>query len=591
MPSNNVAVSLGGRTFFHAIKMPNGHVIAGGGTNFDVATDNSAPVDPNSFWSDWRDYDPVADDWTAIASCPERISGSTPAAVLADGEILFAGFNSPSDATWPSGAATTSVEKHRFAGTLHTYGYNYLTDTWTQYGDLDRRRMFGRLVPLSGGGAAIVGGFADFQAQGLATETIQLWSRATGLWTTFSMPAIPEEEATSAAVIGPAALTSIARGLSLFGAQFGTVNSVRVDGLVPTQRYIGGTIALSGTSNSTIGTGLSFTKVGNVVTMTKSTGTTFLTTASIGMPIIIAGSTSPANDGTFIITSVPSASSVTYVNAAGVAEAYAGGWTIKRNDGTYVILNVLYDTAGNFSRVYYYNTNSLAQAGAGGTYTITEVTPGARYNPTVHPLPDNKVLIAGGNRPPCLADGGVGAVSLTAGVYTDLVPNSESMRKSALVFDATTNTFVRVQNMHIARDSAKSVSLPGGLVLIVGGISANHGIIAACEIFDPATGIMYDGALMDPLRNPDGTFDLFQGFAGNPPSGTSPAPGIVLSMLGALFHFDYGLIGLPNGNVVSIFGMGAIDTNPVLYNSPAVDRISLYRPGAPSQGNQLDYVP
>jgi hypothetical protein len=434
---------------------------------------------------------------------------------------------------------------------------------------------------LTNGNVLIVGGRFDFQEESLSPVTCAIWDKTTGLWTsTAAMPAIPDEEHTSPAVIGPAALTSIQSGVALFGVQYGTIMNVRVDGLVPTQRYIGGTVALSGTTNSTTGLGASFAKSGNIVTLTKSTGTSFLTITSPEVSITIAGATSPGNNGTFPILSAPTATTLTYLNAAGVAEAYAGTWTIKRNDAVAKIFNVLRDTAGNFSRIYFHNKAGLSQAAAGGTYTITEATPGSRFEPAVHALPNNKVLIAGGNRPPCLFTSGCGAVSLTAGVYTDLVPNSESMRASVLVFDATLGTFVRVQNLHLGREDARVAGLPNGNVLIIAGTTFNGGRSASCEIFDPATGLMSDGALMAPLVDGSGNFIMFDGLAGNPPSGTSPAPGFVESIIRA-----------GRFNVITVSPSGALHVMGSGTGVPASDRVARYRVGTPSQGNSLERIP
>lgn len=51
--------------------------------------------------------------------------------------------------------------------------------------------------------------------------------------------------------------------------------------------------------------------------------------ADIGRWITIAGATTGANNGTFIISGYTSATVITYYNASGVAEAYSGTWTIR----------------------------------------------------------------------------------------------------------------------------------------------------------------------------------------------------------------------------------------------------------------------
>ena len=74
------------------------------------------------------------------------------------------------------------------------------------------------------------------------------------------------------------------------------------------------------------GTGDSFTKVGSVMTLTDAAG--LFVAADVGRSLSIAGAANTANNGTFTITSRISATQITYVNASGVAQAYAGNWTI-----------------------------------------------------------------------------------------------------------------------------------------------------------------------------------------------------------------------------------------------------------------------
>ena len=84
---------------------------------------------------------------------------------------------------------------------------------------------------------------------------------------------------------------------------------------------------LSKGSQASTGTGDSFSVTGGVVTLTDA-GASW-TSADIGRFITIAGSTSPANDGEFLIETVPSGTTLTYTNASGVTEAYTGTWEIN----------------------------------------------------------------------------------------------------------------------------------------------------------------------------------------------------------------------------------------------------------------------
>lgn len=85
-------------------------------------------------------------------------------------------------------------------------------------------------------------------------------------------------------------------------------------------------VAIVGSINYGQGTGDSFTAALGIVTLEDAAG--LFTTAMIGNTVCIAGSTTPANNGTFIILSRPSTTQITYANAAGVTEAFAGTWKI-----------------------------------------------------------------------------------------------------------------------------------------------------------------------------------------------------------------------------------------------------------------------
>jgi hypothetical protein len=77
------------------------------------------------------------------------------------------------------------------------------------------------------------------------------------------------------------------------------------------------------------GTGDDFpTKVGTTMTLTDAAG--LFTPSMVGQTIAIAGSTTPANNNgaAFPITGYLSPTQITYINAAGVVEAFPGTWTV-----------------------------------------------------------------------------------------------------------------------------------------------------------------------------------------------------------------------------------------------------------------------
>lgn len=82
------------------------------------------------------------------------------------------------------------------------------------------------------------------------------------------------------------------------------------------------------------GTGDSFAKTGSTIVMTDA-ATTF-SQSNCGQFITIAGATTAGNNGTFAITAY-SGNTVTWTNASGATEAYAGTWSLSCPD-EYVII-------------------------------------------------------------------------------------------------------------------------------------------------------------------------------------------------------------------------------------------------------------
>lgn len=104
--------------------------------------------------------------------------------------------------------------------------------------------------------------------------------------------------------------------------------------------------------------------------------------------------------------------------------------------------------------------------------------------PAVAPLPDGRVLVAGGN------DGG---------------PLS-----SAEIFDPATGTYSPTGSMSIARNSAEAAPLPDGRVLVVGGTDSGSAL-SSTEIFDPGTGTFTAAGSMNSARSAPGVAPLPDG--------------------------------------------------------------------------------
>lgn len=79
-----------------------------------------------------------------------------------------------------------------------------------------------------------------------------------------------------------------------------------------------------------IGTGTGDTIGGTVPDMTLTDSGASFAVADVGRWITIAGATTPANNGTFLISAYTSGTEITYYNASGVAEPFTSGtWTTR----------------------------------------------------------------------------------------------------------------------------------------------------------------------------------------------------------------------------------------------------------------------
>lgn len=108
----------------------------------------------------------------------------------------------------------------------------------------------------------------------------------------------------------------------------------------------------------------------------------------------------------------------------------------------------------------------MATAQSAGTFTATGNMTIPRYGHTATLLPNSKVLIAGGNYD----------------VYAGLPVSS------AELYDPSTGAFTATGNLRIARSSHTATLLPGGKVLIAGGVDADGEAVLGAELYDPSTG-------------------------------------------------------------------------------------------------------
>jgi hypothetical protein len=171
---------------------------------------------------------------------------------------------------------------------------------------------------------------------------------------------------------------------------------------------------------------------GTAPTMTLTdAGAVFYTTDS-GRYVTISGATTPANNGTFLITSAPSSTVINYTNAGGVAEAFPGSWSISGRWTSSVLTNRAISADPAFDRWYFKleNTNIIAwteNVAGNGVYNIAYAGSGATKRPAVD---SNFAVLAGGVSPTfltALASTGAGSgaqVDYKAIVYGDSSTNN-----------------------------------------------------------------------------------------------------------------------------------------------------------------------
>ena len=174
-------------------------------------------------------------------------------------------------------------------------------------------------------------------------------------------------------------------------------------------------------------------------------------------------------------------------------------------DGRYLASAELFDPkTGRFSP-----TGSMVHARAWQTATL---------------LADGRVLVVGGNRFPDLPataelyDPKTGRFTAIGSVLSDnrsshtattladgrILIAGDSHDSAAVLYDPATKKFRKTGSMTTLRDTNAAVLLPGGRVLIVGGMSLAEPNIASAELYDPTTGkFSKTGSMGTPRRQID----------------------------------------------------------------------------------------
>lgn len=162
-------------------------------------------------------------------------------------------------------------------------------------------------------------------------------------------------DATAAFVAGDVGKTLVIAGATSPGnngnfvitAQAGTtVDYVNAAGVAEAYTGTWRVLASDGFKWGITGTGDSIAFVAGTTYRLTDAGAAFVA-GDVGKTLRITGATSPGNNGDFVITA-QTGTTVDYVNAAGVAEAYAGAWYVSR-DGTATVRSLASDEQGIFN--------------------------------------------------------------------------------------------------------------------------------------------------------------------------------------------------------------------------------------------------
>lgn len=117
----------------------------------------------------------------------------------------------------------------------------------------------------------------------------------------------------------------------LYGADGITKGSILINEFVTgnlTNRTVAEGIAVDFSFGADVTAGnASFALAAGTITLTSALP--LFTSAMVGQDIIVAGATTPGNNGTFVIASYVNPTTITYLNVAGATEVGAGTWTVE----------------------------------------------------------------------------------------------------------------------------------------------------------------------------------------------------------------------------------------------------------------------
>lgn len=207
-------------------------------------------------------------------------------------------------------------------------------------------------------------------------------------------------------------------------------------------------LEVSKTPAQATGSGDSFSGTAPSMTLTDA-GAAFVT-GMIGQDVVIAGSTTPGNDGTFTITGVPTPTSITYQNASGAAEAFAGTWTIAKTAGLTLKVSTGANVVGDAVTIENAGTGNALKVVDGST-TVVQVNGSGKVEIT--PTSGQSAVITA-------AGAGVVDINSAAAVTIDAAANSNfTVAGADLTLSTTTSGNVVVTAAGVLNADAASVEI------------------------------------------------------------------------------------------------------------------------------------
>jgi N-acetylneuraminic acid mutarotase len=448
-----------------ATLLPNGKVLVAGGVppgGLFAVTTQTAEL-----------YDPATGTWTATGSMSHYRSSHT-ATLLLNGKVLVTGGTDtifgipnrgaevydPAGGSWATvGLMATGRELHTatllpngkvlVAGGLTYSNGSYVavgsvelfdpaSGTWTATGTMANARYQHTATLLTNGTVLVAGGYGGPNGTNILSSA-EVYDPVSGVWTNTGSLLIGTYQHT--ATLLPNGQVLAAGGLTAFGV-VGTV-----------EFYDPG----SGTWNIVAFRGLNTHRRYHTATLLPN-----------GQLLVAGG----FNDNTGEVAS------------AEVYDPGSGTWstTASLNTGRHfhtatLLANGKVLVAGG------YNGDSLASVElynwAAGSWTTTGTMSTVRVLHTATLLPNGQVLVAGGY------NNATSSVTLA----------------SAELYDPTSGSWTAANSMSTNRGHHTATLLPGGKVLVAGGLDSSYNPLTSAELFDPATGMW---SLTGPMNTPHG---------------------------------------------------------------------------------------